>query len=315
MSFVHLHVHTEFSLLDGACHIKGLIPRVRELGQNAVAITDHGVMYGAINFYKEAKKAGIKPIIGCEVYVARESRHNRNGADSNHLVLLCKNEQGYRNLCHLVSLAFTEGFYVKPRIDMELLEKYSEGLIALSACLGGAVPQAILAGDYDRAKETAVYMDRLFGRGSYYLELQDHGMPEQKTVNAALLRIHEETGIPLVATNDAHYLTRGDSEAQDVLMCIQTGKTVYDENRMKFNSDNYFIKSEAEMRELFPDQDEAFENTVKIADMCNVSLSSVTTICRGSTFPAAKTAKDYLRELCGAGFKSGTGRSRRKGAA
>ncbi|MBQ6539772.1 MAG: DNA polymerase III subunit alpha [Oscillospiraceae bacterium] len=308
MSFVHLHVHTEYSLLDGACHIRGLIPRVKELGQTAVAITDHGVMYGAVNFYKEAKKEGVKPIIGCEVYVAKESRLSRNGADSNHLVLLCKNEQGYRNLCHLVSLAFTEGFYVKPRIDMELLKKNSDGLIALSACLGGAVPQAILAGDYDTAKKTALEMDRLFGRGSYYLELQDHGMPEQKTVNPALKRIHEETGIPLVVTNDAHYLTREDSDAQDVLMCIQTGKTVFDENRMKFSSDDYYIKSEEELRELFPDCPEAFENTVKIADMCNVEFEFGHYHLPRFDVPEGKTASGYLRELCDQGFEKKYGK-------
>ena len=296
--FTHLHVHTEYSLLDGACHISGLIPRVRELGQTACAITDHGVMYGAINFYKECKKQGIKPIIGCEVYVARESRHNRSGADSNHLVLLCRDMRGYRNLCRLVSIAFTEGYYVKPRIDMELLKQYHEGLIALSACLGGELPKLIVNGQYDKAKETAVNMERLFGKGNYYLEMQDHGIPEQKTVNNALRRIHDETGIPLVITNDAHYLTRADSEAQDVLMCIQTGKTVFDDNRMRFNSDDYYIKSEDELRRLFPDCDEAFENTCKIADMCNVEFEFGHYHLPQFDVPDGKTAVEYLHELC-----------------
>ena len=240
MSFVHLHVHSEYSLLDGACRIDGLVARAKALGQTAVAVTDHGVMYGAVDFYRAAKQEGIKPIIGCEVYVAPRTRFDRvHEVDDRpyHLVLLCRNEQGYRNLSALVSRSFTEGFYGKPRVDWELLTRYHEGIIALSACLAGQLPRLLLAGDYAGAKAHALAMRDLFGPDNYYLELQDHGIPQQKQVLQGLVALHQETGIPLVATNDAHYLTRQDAAIQDVLMCIQMGKTVEDPNRMALQAE------------------------------------------------------------------------------
>ena len=276
MSFVHLHVHTEFSLLDGACRIDGMMDRVKELGQTAVAITDHGVMYGCIDFYKAAKAAGVKPIIGCEVYVARRSMTDRiHGIDNDpyHLVLLCKDRKGYENLCMLVSEAFLHGFYGKPRVDLELLEKYHEGLIALSACLGGAVPQYLLNEEYQSAKEYALKLSGIFGPDNFYLELQDHGIDAQRPVNQGLQRLARETGLPLVVTNDAHYLRREDAKMQDVLLCIQTGKTVDDENRMRFETEEFYLKSEEELRQLFPGCGEAFENTVKIAQRCNLDFT------------------------------------------
>lgn len=306
MGFAHLHVHSEYSLLDGACRIKGLISRVSELGQNAVAITDHGVMYGAINFYKEAKNCGIKPIIGCEVYVAANSRFDREyGRDSSgyHLVLLCKNNTGYKNLCKLVSLAFVEGFYVKPRIDIELLKENSEGLIALSACLAGKIPSLIVNGKYEEAKNTALEMSRIFGENSFYLELQDHGIEDQKIVNRALLKMSRETGLPLVVTNDAHYLAKDDAYAQDVLLCMQTGKTLSDPDRMKFETDEFYIKSEKEMRSLFPDYPEAADNTVKIAEMCNVEIEFGHYHLPEFRLPDGFEAYEYLKRLCMEGLK------------
>lgn len=276
MSFVHLHLHTEFSLLDGACRIQKLAQRVKDLGQEAVAITDHGVMYGVIDFYRACKGAGIKPIIGCEVYVAPRGRtrfqkvHEYDAAFS-HLVLLCRNEEGYRNLSYMVSQGFLEGFYIKPRIDLDLLREHCGGLIALSACLGGEIPKLLMAGDYDKAKEVALEMRELFGEDGYYLELQDHNIPAQKKVNEGILRLHEETGIPLVCTNDAHYLRREDAEMQDILMCIQMGKTVDDPGRMKFETQEFYVKSEEEMASLFPR--EALDNTAKIAELCNVDFT------------------------------------------
>ena len=276
MSFVHLHLHTEFSLLDGACRIQKLVQRVKDLGQEAVAITDHGVMYGVIDFYRACKGAGIKPIIGCEVYVAPRGRtrfqkvHEYDAAFS-HLVLLCRNEEGYRNLSYMVSQGFLEGFYIKPRIDLDLLREHCGGLIALSACLGGEIPKLLMAGDYDKAKEVALEMRELFGEDGYYLELQDHNIPAQKKVNEGILRMHEETGIPLVCTNDAHYLRREDAEMQDILMCIQMGKTVDDPGRMKFETQEFYVKSEEEMAALFPR--EALDNTAKIAELCNVDFT------------------------------------------
>ena len=276
MSFVHLHLHTEFSLLDGACRIQKLVQRVKDLGQEAVAITDHGVMYGVIDFYRACKGAGIKPIIGCEVYVAPRGRtrfqkvHEYDAAFS-HLVLLCRNEEGYRNLSYLVSQGFLEGFYIKPRIDLDLLREHCGGLIALSACLGGEIPKLLMAGDYDKAKEVALEMRSLFGEDGYYLELQDHNIPAQKKVNEGILRLHDETGIPLVCTNDAHYLRREDAETQDILMCIQMGKTVDDPGRMKFETQEFYVKSEEEMAALFPR--EALDNTAKIAQLCNVEFT------------------------------------------
>ena len=254
MSFVHLHVHTEFSLLDGACRITELVKRVKELGQTAVAITDHGVMYGVVDFYKACKAEGIKPIIGCEVYVAPRGRTDRIhelDAEARHLILLCRNETGYRNLCFLDSAAFTEGFYIKPRIDKELLREHAEGLIALSACRSGEVPRLILAGDYAGAKAAALEMRELFGEDGYYLELQDHNLPRDEEVTQGLLRIHQETGIPLVVTNDAHYLRREDAEMQDTLMCIQMGKTVDDPNRLRMETQELYVKSTEEMAALF----------------------------------------------------------------
>ena len=276
MSFVHLHLHTEFSLLDGACRIQKLVQRVKDLGQEAVAITDHGVMYGVIDFYRACKGAGIKPIIGCEVYVAPRGRtrfqkvHEYDAAFS-HLVLLCRNEEGYRNLSYMVSQGFLEGFYIKPRIDLDLLREHCGGLIALSACLGGEIPKLLMAGDYDKAKKVALEMRELFGEDGYYLELQDHNIPAQKKVNEGILRLHEETGIPLVCTNDAHYLRREDAEMQDILMCIQMGKTVDDPGRMKFETQEFYVKSEEEMAALFPR--EALDNTAKIAELCNVDFT------------------------------------------
>ena len=239
MSFVHLHVHTEYSLLDGACRIDGIMDRVKELGQTAIAITDHGVMYGCIDFYKAAKAAGIKPIIGCEVYVARRGMADRvHGIDNDpyHLVLLCENRKGYENLCYLVSEAFIHGFYGKPRIDLQLLQQHHEGLIALSACLAGAIPQYLMEEDYDSAKEYAKKMSGIFGEGNFFLEMQDHGIPEQRPVNQGIQRLARELGLPLVVTNDAHYLRREDAEMQDTLMCIQMGKTVDDPNRLRMET-------------------------------------------------------------------------------
>ena len=308
MSFVHLHLHTEFSLLDGACRIKKLVDRVKELGQDAVAITDHGVMYGVIDFYRACKAAGIKPIIGCEVYVSPRGRTrfqkvHEFDADSRHLVLLCRNEEGYRNLSYMVSQAFLEGFYIKPRIDMDLLRQHCGGLIACSACLGGEIPKLLLAGEYDKAKEIALEMRELFGEDGYYLELQDHGIPSQKQVNAALIRLHEETGIPLIATNDAHYLRREDAEMQDILMCIQMGKTLDDPGRMKFETDQFYVKSEEEMAQLFPNCPEAIENTARIADLCNVEFEFGKYHLPHFVLPEGYTDGDaYFEKLCWDGF-------------
>ncbi len=307
MSFVHLHVHTEYSLLDGACRIKGLAKRVRELGQNAVAVTDHGVMYGAIDFYRACKAEGIKPIIGCEVYVAARTRFDRvheYDAESKHLVLLCRNETGYRNLSYIVSKAFTEGFYIKPRVDMELLRAHSEGLIALSACLAGEIPRRIMNGDYEGAKKHALEMRQIFGDDGYYLELQDHNLPEDAQVTAGIIRLHRETGIPLVATNDAHYLTREDAKLQDVLMCIQTGKTVDDPDRMKFETDEFYIKSEDEMLTLFPQWPEAIENTQRIADACNLDFVFGEHHLPEFKLPEGESDSDsYFEKLCWSGFE------------
>ena len=306
MSFVHLHVHTEYSLLDGACRINGMMDRVKELGQTAIAITDHGVMYGCIDFYKAAKAAGIKPIIGCEVYLTRRKMEDRvHGIDNDpyHLVLLCENRRGYENLCMLVSEAFTRGFYGKPRVDMELLEKYHDGLIATSACLAGAIPQYLMEEDYEAAKNHALTMAKLFGPDHFYLELQDHGIEEQRPVNQGVMRIARETGLPLVVTNDAHYLRREDAEMQDVLLCIQTGKTVDEPNRMKFQTEEFYLKSEDELRELFPNCEEAFENTVKIAEMCNLEFVFNEYHLPSFPVPEGFTNEKYFRKLCYEGFE------------
>ena len=305
MSFVHLHVHTEYSLLDGACRIDRMMDRVKELGQTAIAITDHGVMYGCIDFYKAAKAAGIKPIIGCEVYVTRRKISDRvHGIDNDpyHLVLLCENRTGYENLCRMVSEAFTNGFYGKPRVDLELLEKYHEGLIATSACLAGAIPQYLLEEDFQSAKEYALKLATIFGPERFYLELQDHGIEEQVAVNQGINRLARETGLPLIVTNDAHYLRREDAEMQDVLMCIQMGKTVEDTNRMKFQTEEFYLKSEEELRELFPNEQEAFENTGKIADMCNLEFTFHEYHLPSFPVPEGFTNEEYFRKLCYDGF-------------
>ncbi len=306
MSFVHLHVHTEYSLLDGACRIGGMMERVKELGQSAIAITDHGVMYGCIDFYKAAKAAGIKPIIGCEVYVARRRMEDRvHGIDNDpyHLVLLCENRKGYENLCMLVSEAFTRGFYGKPRVDLELLKQYHEGLIATSACLAGGVAQYLMEEDYESAKNYALQMAGIFGPEHFYLELQDHGIEEQTAVNQGVLRLSRETGLPLIVSNDAHYLRKEDAEMQDVLLCIQTGKTVDEENRMKFQTEEFYLKSEEELRQLFPNCEEAFENTVKIANMCNLEFVFNEYHLPAFPVPEGYTNEKYFRKLCYEGFE------------
>lgn len=272
MDFVHLHLHTEYSLLDGACRIKELCAAAKKMGQSAVAITDHGVMYGAVNFYKEAKKQGVKPIIGCEVYVAPESRFEKektSNARYNHLILLCENETGYKNLIKMVSLGFTEGFYSKPRVDKELLAKHHDGLICLSACLAGEIPSLLMNNDYEAAKKAALWYRDTFGENNFFLELQNHGMTEQLEINPFIKQIAKETGIPLVATNDAHYVSREDAKMQKVLICIQTGKTINEDNPLTFPTDEFYMKSAEEMAERFPDVPEALENTVKIAERCN----------------------------------------------
>ena len=299
-NFTHLHLHTEYSLLDGACRIEGLMQRVKALGQTAVAITDHGVMYGCVDFYKAAKKAGVKPIIGCEVYVATRTRFDKvNRIDgSNHLVLLCKNETGYKNLIKMVSAGFTEGFYNKPRVDHELLEEYHEGLICLSACLAGEIPQALLARDYEKAKNLARYYEDLFGKGNYYIEIQDHGLDEQRTVLPLLVRLSRETGIPLVATNDAHYLEKEDSRMQHILICIQTNKTVNDDDVLEFGTDEFYVKSTDEMYELFSAWPEACENTSRIAEMCSFDFEFGVTKLPYFVAPDGMDNKEYFVKLC-----------------
>ncbi len=306
MSFVHLHVHTEYSLLDGACRISGMMDRVKELGQTAIAITDHGVMYGCIDFYKAAKAAGIKPIIGCEVYVAPRSMEDRvHGIDNKpyHLVLLCENRKGYENLCLLVSEAFIHGSYGKPRVDLALLEKHHEGLIALSACLAGGVATHLMSEDYEGAKNYAVKLADIFGEGNFFLEMQDHGIEEQIPVNQGIQRLARETGLPMVITNDAHYLRKEDAKMQDVLLCIQTGKTVDDQNRMRFTTEEFYLKSEEEMRQLFPNWGEAIENTAKIAQRCNVEFVFNEYHLPSFPVPEGYTNDEYFRKLCMDGFR------------
>ena len=301
MAFAHLHVHSEFSLLDGACRIKQLAQRAAELGQTACAITDHGVMYGAVDFYKAARAAGVKPIIGCEVYVAARSRFDKTaGTDSEraHLVLLCENNKGYENLCAMVSKAWTEGFYVKPRIDYDLLREYHEGLIALSACLAGQIPRALMRGDYNEAKRIALEMADIFGEDHFYLELQDHSLPEQKQVNPGIIRLSNETGIPLVVTNDAHYLRKEDSRMHHILICIQTNHTVNDDDAMEFGSDEFYLKSEAEMRALFPARPDAADNTARIAERCNVEFEFGHTKLPHFDVPNNEDHAQYFRRQC-----------------
>ena len=303
--FTHLHLHTEYSLLDGACRINRLMERVKELGQTTVAITDHGVMYGVVDFYKAAKKAGVHPIIGCEAYVATRTRFDKvNRMDgSYHLVLLCENETGYRNLIKLVSAGFTEGFYSKPRIDKELLEKHHEGLIALSACLAGEIPRALASGDFEKAKETALYYQSLFGPDRFYLEIQDHGLEEQKLVLPMIVRLSRETGIPLVATNDAHYLTKEDAKMQRVLICIQTNKSVYDDDILEFGTEEFYVKSTDEMYELFSLWPEACENTNKIAQMCQFDFEFGVTKLPSFDVPDGMENRQYFEQLCQEGLK------------
>ena len=299
--FVHLHLHTEYSLLDGACRINPLMEHLKEIGQTAVAITDHGVMYGVIDFYRAAKKHGIKPIIGCEVYVAPRTRfdkvHELDG-EQHHLVLLCKDNKGYENLTALVSQAWTEGFYSKPRVDLDLLAKHSEGLIASSACLAGAIPRACRRGDYEEAKRLALVHNEIFGQGNFYIELQDHGIEAQREINPMLIRISEETGIPLIATNDSHYIKKEDSQMHHILMCIQTNHTVEDDDRMEFASDEFYVKTEEEMRALFPEHPEAFDNTVKIAEQCNVEFEFGNTKLPNYDTPNGQDNVEYFRTKC-----------------
>ncbi len=304
--FTHLHVHTEYSLLDGSSKINELCKRAKELGMEAIAITDHGVMYGVIDFYKAALREGIKPIIGCEVYVASGSRFNKEASEDNfyyHLVLLAENNKGYQNLIKMVSYGFTEGFYYKPRVDKELLEKYHEGVIALSACLAGPVARTVLRQGYDKAKEVALEYEAIFGKGNFYLELQDHGMEEQQTVNQALLRMSDETGIPLVCTNDLHYINAEDAEAHDILLCIQTGKTVNDENRMRYLGGQFYLKSPKEMYDLFPYARQACENTNLIASRCNVSFEFNKYKLPVFDVPDGMTSSQYLHRLCDEGLR------------
>ena len=307
MSFAHLHVHTEYSLLDGSNKIKECISRVKELGMDSVAITDHGVMYGVIDFYKAAKAAGIKPILGCEVYVAPGSRFDKEAKGNSesryyHLVLLAENETGYHNLVKLVSRGFTEGYYYKPRVDMALLEEFHEGIIALSACLAGEVARNAVRGLYEEAKEAALRYEQIFGKGNFFLELQDHGMPEQQMVNQALVRMSRETGIGLVATNDVHYTYADDVKPHDILLCLQTGKKLADEDRMRYEGGQYYIKSEAEMSALFPYAPEALANTQKIADRCKVEIEFGVTKLPKYDVPEGRTSWDYLQELCRKGL-------------
>ena len=307
MSFAHLHVHTEYSLLDGSNKIKEYVSRVKELGMNSAAITDHGVMYGVIDFYREAKKQGINPILGCEVYVAPNSRFDREvtGGDDRyyHLVLLAENDEGYANLTKIVSKGFVEGYYYKPRVDKELLRTYHKGIIALSACLAGEVPRFLTKGLYEEAKKTALEYQEIFGKGNYFLELQDHGIPDQRLVNQQLFKMSQETGIELVATNDVHYTYAEDAKPHDILLCIQTGKKLSDENRMRYDGGQYYVKSEEEMAALFPYAKEALENTQKIADRCHVEIEFGVTKLPKYDVPDGYTSWEYLQKLCYEGLE------------
>ena len=308
MSFAHLHVHTEYSLLDGSNKIKECVSRVKELGMDSVAITDHGVMFGVIDFYRAAKAVGIKPILGCEVYVAPGSRFDKEAVGSGdnryyHLVLLAETDLGYHNLMKIVSRGFTEGYYYKPRVDMEILKEFHQGIIALSACLAGEVQKNIVRGMYEEGKAAALRYQEIFGEGNFFLELQDHGIQEQKLVNQSLLRMAKETQIGLVATNDVHYTYAEDEKAHDILLCIQTGKKVADEDRMRYEGGQYYIKSEEEMKTLFPYALEALENTQKIADRCNVEIEFGVTKLPKYDVPEGYTSWEYLNKLCYNGLK------------
>ncbi|MGN1419870.1 MAG: DNA polymerase III subunit alpha, partial [Acutalibacteraceae bacterium] len=301
MAFTHLHLHTEYSLLDGACRINEVIKKAKALGQTALAITDHGVMYGAVDFYKAAKKEGIKPIIGCECYVAARSRLNKvHGIDNEryHLILLCKNNIGYQNLIAMVSKSWTEGFYTKPRIDRELLEKHSEGLIALSACLAGEIPRALLRGDYEAAKKTALWYESVFKKGNYYLEIQNHGLREELDIIPDLVRLSKETGIPLVATNDTHYIEKNDAQVQQVLICIGTNHTLGEDTGLEFKTDEFYLKSEEEMRNVFADLPQAVDNTQKIADACSVEFEFGKTKLPHFEVPNHMDHFEYFKNQC-----------------
>ena len=307
MNFTHLHVHTEYSLLDGSNKIKEYVDRVKALGMDSAAITDHGVMYGVIDFYRAARAAGINPILGCEVYVAPGSRFDREAGSGDdryyHLVLLAENNQGYSNLMKIVSKGFVEGFYYKPRVDLSLLEKYHEGIIALSACLAGEVARFLTRGMYEDAKKAALRYQDIFGKGNFFLELQDHGIPEQQNVNQQLLKMHRETGIDLVATNDVHYTLAEDAQPHDVLLCLQTGKKLADEDRMRYEGGQYYVKSPEEMERLFPYAPEALENTHKIAQRCHVEIEFGVTKLPKFDVPEGYTSWEYLNELCFKGLE------------
>ena len=307
MNFTHLHVHTEYSLLDGSNKIQEYVARVKELGMDSAAITDHGVMYGVIDFYRAAKAAGINPILGCEVYVAPGSRFDREAGSGEdryyHLVLLAENNQGYSNLMKIVSKGFVEGFYYKPRVDIEVLEKYHEGIIALSACLAGEVAKYLTRGMYEDAKAAALRYQDIFGKGNFFLEMQDHGIPQQQTVNQQLLKMHKETGIDLVVTNDVHYTLAEDAQPHDVLLCLQTGKKLADENRMRYEGGQYYVKSPQEMEMLFPYATEALENTHKIAERCHVEIEFGVTKLPKYDVPEGYTSWEYLNKLCFEGLE------------
>ena len=302
VAFTHLHVHTEYSLLDGSCKIKELAARAKELGMDSMAITDHGVMYGVIDFYRAAREVGIKPIIGCEVYVAPGSRFERENTNSEdryyHLVLLAENDTGYHNLMKIVSKGFVDGFYYKPRVDYEVLETYHEGVIALSACLAGEVQRYLARGMYEEACRSARHYEEIFGKGNFFLELQDHGISTQKMVNQGLMRMSRELSMDLVATNDIHYILAEDAAAHDILLCIQTGKKVSDENRMRYEGGQYYVKSEEEMRALFPYAQEAIDNTHKIAERCNVEIEFGVTKLPKYEVPEGYDSWSYLNKLC-----------------
>ncbi len=299
--FTHLHLHTEYSLLDGSGKISKIIERAKELGMESIAITDHGVMYGCVDFYKEAKAQGIKPILGCEIYVAAKSLYKKDANDKDnetyHLVLLVKNNQGYENLMKIVSKASIDGFYYKPRVDHELLREHSDGLIALSACLGGEVQSYINRGSIEKAKETALLYKDIFTEG-FYLELQDHGIEDQRKVNKVLIDLSKELDIPLIATNDVHYIRQEDNVSHDILLCIQTGKTIEEENRMRYPSDQFYLKSPEEMWELFSYIPEALENTQKIAEQCNFDYEFHVSKLPKFPLPEGTDSYEYLREVC-----------------
>ncbi len=306
MSFVHLHVHSEYSLLDGACRIADIPKAVKALGQNAVALTDHGAMYGSVAFYNACKAEGIKPIIGCEAYVAPTTRFEKSKTKDdayNHLILLCKNEVGYKNLIYMVSKGFTEGFYIRPRIDNELLASHSEGLVCLSGCIAGYIPRMIARGFYDKAKEYALWLNRVFGQGNFYLEIQDHGSEEEEEVMPEIIKLSQETGIPLAATNDAHYIAKRDADTQAVLLCVQTNSVITDGRPIGFDTDEFYLKSEAEMRRIFGPNGDAIENTQKIADMCGYDFDFDKLYLPEFTPPDSKDPRDYLCELAYEGFE------------